>query len=159
MFRQLMTTNRFVSLAPDDPDNSETETEPAEPRITDKPQDDVSAVSDDTVFYDANADTPYFQAGTEPPPREQWEVAAPINFHDVHGVLRLSHQLDETFRSVKEIETPLGMDSAQQMWKWADVGACQMPRAPPAYPTLMVGKVERVNQLLATSTIKLFSSG
>ena len=67
MFRQLMTTNRFVSLAPDDPDNSETETEPAEPRITDKPQDDVSAVSDDTVFYDANDDTPYFQAGTEPP--------------------------------------------------------------------------------------------
>ena len=67
MFRQLMTTNRFVSLAPDDPDNSETETEPAEPRIKDKPQDDVSAVSDDTVFYDANDDTPYFQAGTEPP--------------------------------------------------------------------------------------------
>ena len=99
MFRQLMTTNRFVSLAPDDPDNSETETEPAEPRITDKPQDDVSAVSDDTVFYDANDDTPYFQAGTEPPPREEWEVAAPINFHNVHGVLRLSHQLDETFRS------------------------------------------------------------
>ena len=57
MFRQLMTTNRFVSLAPDDPDNSETETEPAEPRITDKPQDDVSAVGDDTVFYDANDDT------------------------------------------------------------------------------------------------------
>ena len=67
MFRQLLTVNRFVSLAPDDPDNSETETEPTEPRITDKPQDDVSAVSDDTVFYDANDDTPYFQAGTDPP--------------------------------------------------------------------------------------------
>ena len=50
MFRQLMTVNRFVSLAPDDPDNSETDTEPAEPHVTDKPQDDVSAVSDDTVF-------------------------------------------------------------------------------------------------------------
>ena len=94
MFRQLLTVNRIVSLVPDDPNNSETETEPAEPRITDKPQDDVSAVSDDTVFYDANDDTPYFQAGTEPP-REEWEVAASINFHNVHRVLRLSYQLDE----------------------------------------------------------------
>ena len=91
-------------------------------------------------FMMPTTNTPYFQAGTEPPPREEWEVAAPIDFHDVHGVLRLSHQLDETFRSVKQIETSLGMDDAQQMWKWADVGACQMPRSPPAYPTLMVGK-------------------
>ena len=65
MFRQLLTVNRIVSLVLDDPDNSETEREPAEPRITDKPQDDVSAVSDDTAFYDANDDTSYFQAGTE----------------------------------------------------------------------------------------------
>ena len=135
-----MTVNRFVSLAPDDPDNSETDTEPTEPHVTDKPQDDVSAVSDDTVFYDANDDTPYFQVGTEPLPREEWEVAAPIDFLDVHGVSLLSHQLDETFRSAKEIETPLGMDDTQQTWKWADVGACQMPRSPPAYPTLMVGE-------------------
>ena len=52
----------------------------------------------------------------------------------------LSHQLDATFHSVKEIETPLGMDDTQQMWKWADVGSCQMPRSPPMYPTLMVGE-------------------
>ena len=66
MFRQLMTVNRFVSLAPDDPDNSEADTEPTEPHVTDKLQDDVSAVSDDTVFYDANDDTPYFQAVLNP---------------------------------------------------------------------------------------------
>ena len=95
MFRQLLTVNRIVSLVLDDPDNSETETEPAEPRITDKPQDDVSAVSDDTAFYDANDDTSYIQAGTELPTRGVWEVAASINFHNVHGVLRLSYQLDE----------------------------------------------------------------
>ena len=55
-------------------------------------------------------------------------------------MLHLSHQLDATFHSVKEIETPLGMDDTQQMWKWADVGFCQMPRSPPMYPTLMVGE-------------------
>ena len=62
------------------------------------------------------------------------------HFRDVNGVLHLSHQLDATFHSVKEIETPLGMDDTQQMWKWADVGSCQMPRSPPMYPTLMVGE-------------------
>ena len=67
MFQQLMTANRFVSLSPDDPDNSDTDPEPTEPRIADKPQDDVSAVSDDTVYYEANDDTPYFQTGAEPP--------------------------------------------------------------------------------------------
>jgi hypothetical protein len=119
-----MTVNRFVSLAPDDPDNSETDTEPAEPHVTDKPQDDVSAVSDDTVFYDANDDTPYFQAGTEPLPREEWEVAAPIDFLDVHGVSLLSHQLDETFRSAKEIETPTTRSKRE-------VGRCwSLPNAP-----------------------------
>ena len=140
MLQQLRTVNRFVSLAPDDPDNSDTDTEPTEPRTVDKPHDDVSAVSDDTVYYEANDDTPYFQAGAEPPPREEWEVAKPIDFRDVNGVLHLSHQLDATFHSVKEIETPLGMDDTQQMWKWADVGSCQMPRSPPMYPTLMVGE-------------------
>ena len=60
MLQQLMTANRFVSLAPDDPDNSDTDPEPTEPRIADKPQDDVSAVSDDTVYYEANGDTPLF---------------------------------------------------------------------------------------------------
>ena len=67
MLQQLMTVNRFISLAPDDPDNSDTDTEPTEPRIADKPHDDVSAVSDDTVYYDANDDTPYFQQGLSLP--------------------------------------------------------------------------------------------
>ena len=140
MLQQLMTANRFVSLAPDDPDNSDTDLEVTEPHIADKPQDDVSTVSDDTVYYEANDDTPYFQTGAEPPPREEWEVAKPIDFLDFNGVLRLSHHLDAVFRSVKEIETPLGMDNSHQMWKWADVGSCQMPRSPPMYPTLMIGE-------------------
>ena len=140
MLQQLMTVNRFVSLAPDDPDNSDTDPEVTEPHIANKPQDDVSTVSDDTVYYEANDDTPYFQTGAEPPPREEWEVAKPIDFRDFNGVLRLSHQLDAVFCSVKEIETPLGMDNTQQMWKWADVGSCQMPRSPPMYPTLMIGE-------------------
>ena len=104
MLQQLMTENRFVSLAPDDPDNSDTDPEVTEPRSANKPQDEGSTVSDDTVYYDAQDDTPYFQAGADPPPREEWKVADPINFRDIHGVLRLSHQLDAMFRSAKEIE-------------------------------------------------------
>ena len=87
---------------------------------------------------EAQDDTPYFQTGAEPPPREEWKVADPINFRDINGVLCLSHQLDAIFRSAKEIETPLGMDTTQQLWRWADVGSCQMPRSPPRYPTLMI---------------------
>ena len=30
------------------------------------------------------------------------------------------------------------MDTTQQMWRWADVGSCHMPRSPPRYPTLMI---------------------
>jgi len=132
-------SNRFVSLAQDDPDNSDTDTDQTEPRIADKPLDDASAASEDTLYYDANDDTPYFLTGTEPPPREQWDVAAPINFLDVDGIAYLSHQMDAAFQSMKEIETPLGMDDTRQMWRWADVGSCQMPRAPPMYPTLTIG--------------------
>ena len=58
MLQQLRTVNRFVSLTPDDPDDSDTDTEPTEPRTVDKPHDDGSAVSDDTVYYEANDDTP-----------------------------------------------------------------------------------------------------
>ena len=72
MLQQLMTENRFVSLAPDDPDNSDTDPEVTEPHIANKPQDEGSTVSDDTVYYEANDDTPYFQTGAEPPPREEW---------------------------------------------------------------------------------------
>ena len=60
MLQQLMTENRFVSLAPDDPDNSDTDPEVTEPRSANKPQDEGSSVSDDTVYYDAQDDTPYF---------------------------------------------------------------------------------------------------
>ena len=136
-----MTENRFISLAPDDPDDSDTDTEPTEPCITERPHDDVSAASDGTVYFDAweaDDDTPYFQQGAELPPREEWEIAAPIDFSDFQGILQISHQLDALFLSEKEIETPLGMDDTQQNWKWADVGSRQMPRSPLTYPTLMV---------------------
>ena len=49
MLQQLRTVNRFVSLTPNDPDDSDTDTEPTEPPTVDKPHDDGSAVSDDTV--------------------------------------------------------------------------------------------------------------
>ena len=136
-----MTENRFISLAPDDPDDSDTDTEPTEPCITERPHDDVSAASDGTVYFDAweaDDDTPYFQQGAELPPREEWEIAAPIDFSDFQGILQISHQLDALFLSEKEIETPLGMDDTQQNWKWADVGSRRMPRSPLTYPTLMV---------------------
>ena len=67
MLQQLMTVNRFVSLAPDDPDNSDTDPEVTEPHIANKPHDDVSTVSDDTVYYEAHDDTPYFKQGLSPP--------------------------------------------------------------------------------------------
>ena len=139
MLQQLMVSNRFISLAPDDPDNSDTDSDQAEPDTTGKPPDETSAASEDTLYYDANDDTPYFLAGTEPPPREQWEVARPIDFRNIDGVTYLAHQMDAAFSSIKEIETPLGMDDTGMMWRWADVGSCQMPRAPPMYPTKMIG--------------------
>ena len=70
MIQQLMAENRFISLAPDDPDDSDTDTEPTEPCITERPHDDVSAASDGTVYFDAweaDDDTPYFQQGAELP--------------------------------------------------------------------------------------------
>lgn len=139
MLEQLLIGNCFVSLAQDDPDNSDTDTDQTEPRTAEKPPDDASAASDDTLFFDANDDTPYFQAAAEPLPREQWGVAGPINFQDFDGIAHLGHKMDATFQSIKEIETPFGMDDTGQMWRWANVGACQMPRAPPMYPTLTIG--------------------
>ena len=85
-----MVSNRFISLAPDDPDNSDTDSDQAEPDTTGKPPDETSAASEDTLYYDVNDDTPYFLAGTEPPPREQWEVAKPIDFRNIDGVRYLS---------------------------------------------------------------------
>ena len=141
MLQQLMTPNRFISLASDDPDDSDTDIEPTGPTITEKTGEDASADSDQSVYFDAleaEDDTPYFLQGAEPPPREEWEIAAPIDFSNVQGVLQISHQLDELFLSEKEIETPLGMDDIKQKWKWADVGSRRMPRSPLTYPAIMV---------------------
>ena len=91
------------------------------------------------MYFDVNDEGLYFQAGAEPPPREQWNIAPPINFSDTNGVARLINQIDEAFRSVKELAIPLGMDDTGQAWRWADVGSCQMPREPPKYPTLTIG--------------------
>lgn len=139
MLQQLLASNRFISLARDDPDDSDTDTDQTEQRLADNPQDEASAASDDTLYYEANDDTPYFLTGTEPPPREKWDVAAPINFLDFDGILHICHKMDATFQSKKEIQTPLGMDDAGQAWRWSDVGACKLPRAPPMYPTLTIG--------------------
>ena len=141
MIQQLLTANRFIPLATDDPDDSDPDTEPNVPCITEKAREDASADSDQSIYFDAleaEDDTPYFLQGSEPPPREQWEIAKPIDFSNVQGVLQISHQLDELFLSEKEIETPLGMDDSKQNWKWADVGSRRMPRSPLTYPTVMV---------------------
>ena len=140
MLQQLMTPNRFISLTSPDPDDSDTDIEPAEPTAPDNTVEDVSMHSD-TEYFDAletDDDVPYFQQGTEPPPKEKWEIAAPIDFLNVQEVTQLSHQLDQLFLSQKEVETPLGMDDIKQRWKWDDVGSCRMPRSPLTYPALMV---------------------
>ena len=140
MLQQLMTPNRFISLMSPDPDDSDTDIEPAVPTAQDQAVEDVSMDSD-TEYFDAievEDDAPYFQQGAEPPPREQWEIAEPIDFLNVQAVTQLSHQLDQLFLSHKEVETPLGMDDIKQRWKWDDVGSCRMPRSPLTYPALMV---------------------
>ena len=53
MIQQLMTENRFISLATDDPDDSDTDIEPTVPCITEKPREDTSADSDQSVYFDA----------------------------------------------------------------------------------------------------------
>ena len=106
-----------------------------------KPRDDASADSDATEYLsveDEGYDNPYFQQGSDPLPREQWKVAAPLDFRNQHEVLRNRQTLVELFHARKEIETPLGMDDTQQMWRWADVGARRMPCTALTYPTLDV---------------------
>ena len=140
MMQQLKAANRFISLAQDDPDDSDSDEDAAELTITDKPPDNLSAGSEGTEYYDpfdGDDDTPYLQQGAEPPPREPWEVAAPIDSTS-EEILQIRQELDDLLVSSKEMETPLGMDTAQQTWKWADVGSRQMPREPLTYPALMV---------------------
>ena len=85
MLQQLMTPNRFISLTSPDPDDSDTDIEPAEPTAPDNTVEDVSMDSDTEYFdvIETEDDAPYFQQGAEPPPREQWEIAAPIDFFNV----------------------------------------------------------------------------
>ena len=52
MLQQLMTPNRFISLASPDPDDSDTDIEPAEPTAPDNTVEDVSMDSD-TEYFDA----------------------------------------------------------------------------------------------------------
>ena len=83
MIQQLMTENRFISLAPDDPDDSDTDMEPTEPCVTEKPREDVSADSDDTVYFDAweaDDDTPYFQQGAELPHERSGKLPRLLTF-------------------------------------------------------------------------------
>ena len=51
MMQQLMTANRFISLTSPDPDDSDTEIEPAEPTAPDNTVEDVSMDSD-TEYFD-----------------------------------------------------------------------------------------------------------
>ena len=76
---------------------------------------------------------PYFQQGAEPPPREQWEIAAPIDFFDVQGVSQISRQLDELFLSEKEIETPLGHGRYQTK---VEMGRCRLLSNAPVTPDI-----------------------
>ena len=52
MLQQLMTPNRFISLASPDPDDSDTDIEPTEPTAPDKTVEDVS-VDSETEYFDA----------------------------------------------------------------------------------------------------------
>ena len=138
--QQLRAANRFIALTRDDPDDSDTEDEADELTIADKPPDNLSAGSEATEYFDpfdGDDDTPYFQQGTEPPPRAQWKEAAPSDLMS-DDIIEIRHELDELLVSCKEISTPLGMDTGQQTWQWADVGSRQMPREPLTYPAMMV---------------------
>ena len=145
MMQQMLMPNRFISLADDDPDDSDVASAPSLGKSAAKPIDDASADSDATEYLsveDEGYDNPYFQQGSDQLPRELWTVAAPLDFRNQHEVLRNRQTIVELFHARKEIETPLGMDDTQQMWRWADVGARHMPCTALTYPTL---EVEGVN--------------
>ena len=147
MLQQMMAPNRFISLAPDDPDDSDEDDGPSPTQAAARPTEDGSAPSETTEYLsvdDGEQDNPYFQSGTDPLPREQWKPAAPIDFNNEQEALQTRQTLDELFHAEKEIETPLGMDDTQQMWRWADIGSRQMPRAPLRYPTLNVEDVNGI---------------
>ena len=140
MIQQLLVGNRFHPLAPDDPDNTDSDTDVISRPTTEQPQGDASSAGSGTEYFDVQEDAFYFQAKADQPPREPWDVAHPLDFNDFDQTLYLIHQIDERFQATKDISNPLGMDDTGQIWKWADVGSSQMPREAPAYPTLTGGK-------------------
>ena len=127
MLQQLLVGNRFHTLAPDDPDNTDSDTDVTSRLTTEHPQEDPSSAGGDTEYFDVQEDAFYFQAKADQPPREPWNVANPLDFNDFNQTLYLIHQIHEGFQATKDISTPLGMDDAGQIWKWADVGSSQMP--------------------------------
>ena len=69
MLQQLMTPTRFISLTSPDPDDSDTDIEPAEPTAPDNTVEDVSMDSD-TEYFDAletEDDAPYSNKGPSLP--------------------------------------------------------------------------------------------
>ena len=65
----------------------------ADPQPT-KPRGDASTASDDTEYFDVTDDALYFQAGTDPPPREQWDVGS-------------STRLMRRFNQLERLQPPL----------------------------------------------------
>ena len=103
MMQQLHIGNRFHSLAPDDPDNSDSDTEVISRPTTEQPQGDASSTGSGTEYFDVQGDAFYFQAKAEQPPREPWDVAHPLDFNDLGQTFSLIHQLDEGFHATKDI--------------------------------------------------------
>ena len=145
MMQQMSAANRFISLVDDDPDDSDVASTPSLGKAAAKPIDEASADSEGTEFLsveDEEHDNPHFQQGTDQLPREQWKLVPPMDFRNHHESLRIRQELVDLFHSHKDIETPLGMDDTQQIWRWADVGARRMPGIAFTYPT---AKFEDVN--------------
>ena len=140
MMQQLQVGNRFHSLAPDDPDNTDSDTEVISRPTTEQPPGDASSTGSGTEYFDVQEDAFYFQAKADQPPREPWDVAHPIDFNNLGQTFSLIHQIDEGFQATRDISNPLGMDDTGQIWQWADVGSSQMPREAPTYPTLTGGR-------------------
>ena len=136
--QQMSAANRFISLVDDDPDDSDAASTPSLCRAAAKPIDEASADSEGTEFLsveDEEGDNPYFQRASDQLPREQWKTAPPMDFRNHHESLRIRQELVDLFHARKDIETPLGMDDTQQIWRWADVGARRMPCTALTYPT------------------------
>ena len=74
-----------------------------------------------------------------------WSCSAGPICHEIDQLRYFEERGGDAIRVSKHkvhcrVYETLGMDDTQQMWKWADVGSCQMPRSPPMYPTLKVGE-------------------